>query len=40
MTTEGDFVKTWGEEGNQLGNFDKPWGIKIINEKVLVADYL
>tara|TARA_B000000475_G_C15904353_1_gene409935 strand:- start:324 stop:875 length:552 start_codon:yes stop_codon:yes gene_type:complete len=39
MTTEGDFVKTWGEEGNQLGNFDKPWGIKIINEKVLVADW-
>ncbi len=35
---DGNFVTTWGEFGDQPGNFNEPWGIAADDEFVYVSD--
>ena len=39
FSKDGEYIHSWGKEGSGNGEFDKPWGIKIYDETVLVADW-
>ena len=39
FTSDGSFVKSWGSEGSEHGQFNEPWGITVLpNGNIAVCD--
>jgi sugar lactone lactonase YvrE len=38
LDSEGNYLRTWGEQGSNAGQFNEPWAIAVDEEAVYVAD--